>query len=439
MRVPLLLAGQADAFSRSPHQYIADLATAQGGLGRFRLYHRQAVAIADADLARQVLIRQVELFQRGRHFRTFGLFLGDGLLSTDGDLWRPARQWLDPGFRREPLALAFPSIQAVIQEELDRWQQLCQQDDGVLDLVPALKRLMARLITRTLFSLAWDDTQIAAFCEQIDESMQDTLNLIRSPLAAPAWWPGSLAGRVRRSGQTLNRLLAPALEQGDAQQVNGGLLPLLREGRRGSRCPLTSGRWLNELKTLAVAAFETSATTLAWTLDLLARHPQELAAVQREIDGTIGSKAPCLADLSRLRRCEQVLLESMRLWPAVHNVVREARAATMLREHAIAKGTLAFVSIYGLHRHPDLWERPHDFLPERFGDRALPRPGYFPFAIGPHACLGKHLAMLQMQTFLIQFCQRFHVSSLDQMPQQAVAQVTLRPRQSPHLIIRERA
>jgi cytochrome P450 len=439
MKVDLLLRGQADAFSRSPHQYIADLATAKGGLGRFRLYHRQAVAIADPDLARQVLIRQVELFQRGRHFRTFGLFLGDGLLSTDGDLWRPARQWLDSGFRRETLALTFPTIQAVIEAELACWQKHCQHGNGVLDLMPALKQLTARLITRTLFSLSWHDTQIAAFCELIDESMQDTLNLIRQPLAAPAWWPGSLAGRVRRSGQTLSRLLASALEQGDALQVNGSLLPLLRQGRPDSRCPLTAGRWLDELKTLAVAAFETSATTLAWTLDLLARHPQECRAVQREIDETIGSNAPRLADLSRLRRCEQVLLESMRLWPAVHNVVREARAATMLGEHAIAEGTLAFVSIYGLHRHPDLWECPNDFLPERFADRSLQRPGYFPFAIGPHACLGKHLALLQMQTFLILFCQRFHFSSLDQTPQQAVAQVTLRPHQSPHLILRERA
>jgi cytochrome P450 len=153
MKLPLLLGGQADAFSRSPHQFIADLATEQGGLGRFRLYHRQAIAIADAELARQVLIRQVEVFQRGRHFRAFGLFLGDGLLSTDGDLWKPARQWLDPSFRHEPLAVAFPGIQAVIREELDRWQQLCQRGDGVLDLMPALKLLMARLITRTLFAL----------------------------------------------------------------------------------------------------------------------------------------------------------------------------------------------------------------------------------------------------------------------------------------------
>lgn len=439
MKLPLLLGGQADAFSRSPHQFIADLASEQGGLGRFRLYHRQAIAIADAELARQVLIRQVEVFQRGRHFRAFGLFLGDGLLSTDGDLWKPARQWLDPSFRHEPLAVAFPGIQAVIREELDRWQQLCQRGDGVLDLMPALKLLMARLITRTLFSLSWDGEQIAGFCDHIDESMQHTLRLIRSPLVAPSWWPGSLAGRVRRSGLAFNRLLEPALQQIDGRENNGGLLTVLQQGRRGSRCPLTAGRWLNELKTLAVAAFETSATTLTWTLDLLARHPQELQAVQEEIAATIGTNEPSLADISRLRRCEQVLLESMRLWPAVHNVVREARASTRLGEHEIAQGTLTFVSIFGLHRNAGLWERPNDFLPERFADRSQPRPGYLPFSIGPHACLGRHLAMLQMQTLLVLFCQRFHVSSLDHEPQHAIAQVTLRPLRSPRLFLRERA
>lgn len=438
MSLRLLLGGQADSFSESPHQYIANLARSQGGFGRFRLYHRQAVAIAEADLARQVLVRQVEVFQRGRNFRAFALSLGDGLLSTDGEMWRPARQWLDPGFRREPLAVAFPSIKAVITAELQRWQELSAQADGDLDLVPALKTLTARLTTRTLFSLSWDEERIAAFSEEIDRSLQNTLSLIRSPIAAPAWWPGSLAGRLRRSGQRLNRMLAPALQERGDEESGQELLSLLRQGRRGSRCPLSAGRWLDELKTLAVAAFETSATTLAWTLDLLARHPHELQALQQEIDATIGTAEPALADVSRLRRCEQVLLESMRMWPAVHNVVREANRATTLGSHAIEAGTLTFVSIYGLHRHPDLWERPDDFLPDRFSDRSQQRPGYFPFSIGPHACLGRHLAMLQMQTLLIMLCQRFDLSGLARSPQEAVAQVTLRPRYNPRLILRAR-
>lgn len=438
MSLRQLLIGQADAFTPCPHLFVSELARSQGGIGRFRLYHRQAVAIADADLVRQLFVRQADVFQRGRNYRAVGHFLGDGLISTDADLWRPARHWLEPGFRREHLAIAMPAIRSIIAAELQRWQTCSAQHDGCLELVPALQVLTAKLTTRVLFSLAWTDEQISVFCHQIDQSLNQIVSLMRSPLLQPAWWPGSLAGRLQSAGRQVNRMLAPALQNPEQHDRADSLLPILLKGRAGSRCPLSAARWLDELKTLAVAAFETSATTLTWTLDLLARHPQELEAVQQEIDRVIGDAAPTLETIEHLPRCRQVLLEGMRLWPAVYNIVREAVKPTTLAGHAIAKGTLAFVSVYGLHRHPDLWDRPDQFLPERFADPTIRRPGYLPFSIGPHACLGKHLAMLQMQTLLIMLCQRHQIAVRDPSPPEPIAQVTLRPRQSPILQLKPR-
>lgn len=233
-------------------------------------------------------------------------------------------------------------------------------------------------------------------------------------------------------------MLAQALQRSEQQDASHSLLPILLQGRAGSRCPLSSARWLDELKTLAVAAFETSATTLTWTLDLLARHPAELEALQQDIDRVLGTDEPSLDAIERLPRCQQVLMEGMRLWPAVYNIVREATQPTSLGGQSIAKGTLAFVSVYGLHRHPDLWDHPDRFMPDRFADPTVRRPGFLPFSIGPHACLGKHLAMLQMQTLLAMLCQRYQLAVRDLSPPEPIAQVTLRPRRSPQLVLQPR-
>lgn len=99
----------------------------------------------------------------------------------------------------------------------------------------------------------------------------------------------------------------------------------------------------------------------------------------------------------------------------------------------------ASVSIFGLHRNAGVWEQPNDFLHERFADRSRAWPVYLPFSIGPHGCLGRNFAMLQMQALLILFCQKFYLWSLDYGPQHAIAQVTLRSLRSPRVLLRERA
>jgi enediyne biosynthesis protein E7 len=419
---PLL--GQATEFARSPHGYPAGIALAAGGSARFRLYHRRAVAITDPDLAREVLIRRAGIIQRGRPARIMKLVLGDGLLTTDGELWRPTRHWLEPGFRREALLELVPQITALISGELDRWEAQARQQNGSIELVPALQSLLARLLSRNLLAQPWDEAQIHAFAMQIDGALHQMGSLLRQPWSLPDWWPGSTAGLLRRQGHSFDALLAPVLET-DAS--------LLQRLRPGSACPLGWRRRLDELKTLVAAAFETSTTTLTWTVDLLARHRPIQQLLQEEIDTTLAGRPLAADHLGRLEWCRLALMESMRLWPAVYNVVRECRQATQLGGLQLSAGEVVFVSIYGLHRHPELWDAPDQFRPQRFADHAVSHTGYLPFAIGPHSCLGKHLALLQMQCFLALLVQRFAIHSLDSDPPEASAFVTLRPRVSPRL------
>jgi cytochrome P450 len=427
------LGGEASSFARSPHQFPAQLALTSGGFGRFRLFHRQAVAITDLEFVRDVLIRKADVFKRSRAARVMRIALGDGLLTTDAELWQPARQWFEPSFRRASLANVVPEITKIIALELDQWERHSRYTHGEIQLVPLLEALVAKLTSRILFAVDWSDEALIGFQKLVNDALRQSGSLLRSPVALPTWWPGSIAGQLSTTGHKLDRLLARVLESSEGDALNSDIVQRFRESQTGSRCPFTSKRWLNELKTLAVAAFETSTTTLTWTLDLLARHPHVRDELMSEIDHVIGRSVPEQQSLSGLSFSQLVLMESMRLWPAVYNLVREAGQAFNLGNYSISQGTLVYVSIYGLHRNPALWHQPECFSPNRFADHSAGLPGYLPFAIGPHSCLGRHLALLQMQCIIIMVLQRFQICAVGDGPVEPTSCVTLRPRSSPVL------
>ena len=429
------LGGQAQSFALSPHGFPARLALSQGGFARFRLFHRQAVAVTDPALARQILIQQVSAFQRGRAARVMKLTIGDGLITTDGELWQPARHWLEPAFRRENIVAALPNISSVISEELERWQRISTENAHLVELLPLLQNLIAKLTAQTLFSLNWSDAQLGDFVQHIDVSLNQMARLLRRPWITPAWLPGTLAAQLHSTGQQLDQLLSPLIEDPAHDQGSNHLTQRLGFASTDGQCPLGFRRKLDELKTLAAAAFETSTTTLSWTLDLIARHPDVGQALKHEIDTVVGRTTPDARQLSRLHYCQQVLLESMRLWPAVYNLARETNRPVTLGGQELRPRTVTLVSIYGMHRNPELWQEPDQFKPERFADHAISHPGYLPFAIGPHTCLGKHYAILQMQCLLVMLLQRFELRPVDSQPPDPVAIVTLRPRVSPRLAL----
>lgn len=247
-----------------------------------------------------------------------------------------------------------------------------------------------------------------------------------------------MAGQLSSTGRKLDQLLECVLESSGDDAPRSEIVRRFRESQVGGRCPFSSKRWLDELKTLAAAAFETSTTTLTWTLDLLSRHCAVCDELTSEIDRVIGSSEPDQQSLPQLSFSQLVLAESMRLWPAVYNLVREAARPFDLAGCSISSGTLVYVSIYGLHRDPALWQHPDRFIPVRFADQSGGLPGYLPFAIGPHSCLGRHLALLQMQCIIVMVLQRFHISALDESPVEPIACVTLRPRVSPRLRLMSR-
>ncbi|MBM4200895.1 MAG: cytochrome P450, partial [Gammaproteobacteria bacterium] len=197
----------------------------------------------------------------------------------------------------------------------------------------------------------------------------------------------------------------------------------------------------DECLTIFIAGHETTAVALTWCWHLLGTHPEARERLQAEVDAVLGSRVPALDDVPALPFTRAVIEEAMRLLPPAIGVVRKTVADLVLGGYPIPGSTLVFVNIANIHRHPEFWEEPDRFSPERFLPGS-PVPGhrlaYMPFGAGPRVCLGNHFAMTEGLLLLAGLARQFR---LDPLPGHAVEPeivLTLRPKGGLRMCIERR-
>jgi cytochrome P450 len=214
----------------------------------------------------------------------------------------------------------------------------------------------------------------------------------------------------------------------------------------GARDPET-GQAMNDeqlvdnLLTFYLAGHETTAKALTWTLYLLARSPAWSAALEEEVARVTGGAEVQAAHFEQLVLTQQVIKESMRLYPPVPLMTRQAVADARLGDHPVRAGTSVVVPIYAIHRHARRWQDPDAFDPMRFAperEARIPRYQYMPFGAGPRICIGQAFAMIEATTMLATFVARARFASLDGHEPAPVARVTLIPKGGMPLAVRLR-
>jgi cytochrome P450 len=193
--------------------------------------------------------------------------------------------------------------------------------------------------------------------------------------------------------------------------------------------------------TLFLAGHETTALALSWTWYLLATHPEAEARLVNELADVLSGRLPTLDDLPRLRYTEAVVLESMRVYPPVYTIGREATVDGEVGGYRIPQGTTILMPQWSVHRDPRWYDQPQKFLPARWlGDlmEQLPKFAYFPFGGGPRLCIGNNFALMELVLVLATIAQRFCFTLLPDPPVVPWASFTLRPRHGMRAILTKR-
>jgi cytochrome P450 len=204
---------------------------------------------------------------------------------------------------------------------------------------------------------------------------------------------------------------------------------------------LTDRELRDQLLTFIVAGHETTAVALGWTLYLLDRNPPIARRLRDEVDAALGDRIPTAADLPGLPYVRQVIEESMRLYPPVYGLIRDAKDDDVIGGYRIPARSMVLLSLYATHRHPAFWPDPEVFDPDRFAPdqvAARPRFAWFPFLGGPHQCIGQDFAMMEAVLVVAMLAQRFRLELAPGARIEPLPMLSLRPRGGLPMLVHSR-
>ena len=402
-----------------------------GEIVHFRMVNRHVVLLANPDHVRHVFQdNYLNYSKQTPGFKVLRAFLGDGLLTNEGNAWLRQRRIAQPAFHRDRIAAFADTMTTAATELADRWDM----DDAVeLNLTAEMMRLTLRIVGETLLS-----TDVTHEADRVGRALTIALRAgsqaVGRIVEIAQWIPTPAHIRLRRALIALDSVVFEMIDQRRRSGENtGDLLSMLMHARDEETGDAMNDRQLrDEVMTIFLAGHETTAIALGWTWYLLSKHPAVAQRLHAELGDVLGGRPPGFDDLPRLAYTEQVIKESMRLYPPAWIISRCAIEADRIGEYEIPPRTIIFASPYITHRLPRLWENPEGFDPDRF-DRdqatAVPPFAYYPFGGGPRQCIGNSFAMMEMVLVVATIAQRCQLDLLPGVDGGLAPGITLRPSQ----------
>lgn len=421
-------------FLRKPLEVISENLKQYGDTYTFHLGGIQkGMMTANPDIIQHILQKNHRNYRKSPiHFDKLARFLGNGLLTSDGEYWLRQRRLIQPGFHRTRLAALTQTMNAEIAAFLDRTEQISGAS-GELDISRAMMELAFRVVARSLFSADLPEERLLQLAQQITTLQAFIIRLIRQPYLE--WWfnlSGAAAHHRHLSGGARSTVTDLIRQRRQKPEQHDDLLQMLLDARyEDTGEGMSEKQLIDESLILFVAGHETSANALAWTCYLLSQHPESVEQLRAEHEAVLGERLPEFADLPRLEYTLQVIEEAMRLYPPAWITDRVAIADDEVAGVHIPAGSMIALSIYGAHHSNDLWDAPEVFRPERFSKENKPKRhpyAYLPFGGGPRLCIGNSFAMMEMQLILVQLLRRFDLELSPGQEIEPQALITLRPK-----------
>ena len=387
-----------------------------------KLLRRRLFVCNSPETVRQAFVENAAAFERKSPQMRHALepLLGDGLFVSDGLVWKERRRAVAPVTHVSRMAELTPVMTEVAREWSERWRAL--PADSEIDALEEMAALTAEIICRTLFGRRLGGeaalTVVRAFTVYQARVGQTALAAM---LRMPDWIsriqaPG-IRGEVRRIHAVLDGLIGAVLDSDEPSLVRA-----MAERGAMDRTALR-----NEAATLFMAGHETTANTLAWCWYLLSQDGAAAARLAGEARTVLGGRMASFEDVERLPFTRAVIEESLRLYPPVPVLAREAMERAEIAGREVEPGSLVLVIPWLLHRNPNLWEAPDEFRPERFLGPAPARYSYVPFSLGPRVCTGQQFGLTESIIGLASLAQSFSLALRPGHVVMPVSRLTLRP------------
>ena len=336
---------------------------------------------------------------------------GNGLVTSDGDVWRKQRKIAQPAFHKERIAALGQVMTRACADMLTTWKE---REGTAFDVAPEMMRVTQRIVAETLLG-----TEVPEDADAVGDAVAYLLgDLVRrqtSPLAVPLTVPTPKNRRFLEKMKLVEDVVYRAIrERRSATGPRRDLLGLIMDARddESGGAGLDDVELRDQILTIFVAGHETTSNALVWTLYFLSLHPHWRRAVHAEVRDVLGDRTPEMADVAKLPLLDRVLKESMRIKPPITRVGRRIASDVEIGGYPMAAGHFLVMAPYVTHRHPGFWENPEGFDPDRFlpeREAERPRYAYFPFLGGPRQCIGNVFATVEAVLILAMIVQRYEL------------------------------
>ena len=434
---------QLPEFQRQPIAYLGQLWREYGDLVRLPIMPGFTMLfVVHPDHAEHILSTHQNRYGKADFFlRSMGLVQGQGLFTSEGESWLKHRRLMQPAFHQRRLVNLHAVMLSCVQSLLREWEE--KPEGEVIDIAAEMNHLTLKIVSLALFSFDISDKS-----DKLGQAFQTAFEYVyyrlNTLLALPVWIPTSRNLNFRQAKQTLDQVVLQIIRSRRQDPTDRlDLLSMLLAAQDEETKEGMSDRQLqDEVMTLINAGHETTATALAWTWYLLGTRPDVMAKIQDEGQIILNGDVPAFEKLPQLQYTRRVFDESLRLWsPGLGLAPRVALEDDNIQGYFIPKGSIVNIISYFTSRHPEFWDDPEKFDPDRFlPEKANQRPkfAYLPFGGGPHACIGKKFALMESITILAAIVQRFHIELLPNQPIEIDPRFTLRPKYGIKVTVRKR-
>ena len=410
-----------------PITFFQHLADTYGPIAHYRLGPENIVFINDPELIREVLITQHSNFVKERTQDRMKILVGEGLITSSGDYHLRQRRLAQPAFHRARIdAYAETMVERAIRLR-DSWHA-----GETRDVALEMMHLALSIVGKTLF-----DSDVESEVEEIAAEVNAVMRLYNFLVALPRLErflalpiPGLL--RFRRARTRLDATVFRMIEEHrSSNRDRGDLLSMLLAARYDDGSSMTDQQLRDEVMTIFLAGYETTANALTWTWFLLSENPAAEQRMHEEIDEVLGERAATIADVPRLKYTRMVAAESMRLYPPAWAMGRRALRNFPLGDYYLPARTSVFMSQYIMQRNPKYFPEPLRFEPERFSaeaENSRPRFAYFPFGGGARQCIGESFAWMELALVLATVARKWKLRLVPGHPVAPQPLITLRPR-----------
>jgi cytochrome P450 len=404
--------------------------------GKVKLPGIEIVIASELPLVKKIMIDEVDKYPKNNLLHTIlEPLLGESIFTSNGCQWRKQRDLMNPAFAYARVGAVFGLMQQACDDMLARFSTI-KQDNNIRDMDAEMTFVTADIIFRTIMTTKLEaeaaERITVAFTHFQHQSLRiSMLKMFNIPSFLCGFKERKRQKAAKEIRGTLEHLIRPRYEEiscGDKTQWNDILSTLLNTIDPETNERFSFKEIVDQVAMLFLAGHETSASALSWTFYLLAEYPEIQQQAFKEIQNIVGDAKIKKEDIKKLTLVTAIFRESLRLYPPVGFMAREAQQQVTLRDKIVAKGKTVIVSPWLIHRNKNNWVKPHEFNPQRFlQSHEIPlKSKYLPFGMGQRLCVGASFAMQEAVLIIASLLQHYRIKKVAGFEPKPVGRLTIR-------------